>query len=58
MSSGGDRGCARKCVEADDSAGSGIDRNCEDTIQGDRPVAVVKVPPPDTLFPVGGSKEP
>lgn len=51
MSSGGESGCARECVEANDSAGSGIDRNCEDTMQGDRPAAVVKVPPPDTVPP-------
>lgn len=46
----GEGGCPRKCGEANDSAGSGIDRNCEDTTQGDRPAAMVKVPPQEDLF--------
>ena len=46
-SSGGDSGCARGCVEANDSGGSGIDRKSEDTMQGDRPAAAVKVPSPE-----------
>ncbi|MGM4891220.1 hypothetical protein [Tardiphaga sp. 839_C3_N1_4] len=46
-SSDGASGCPRKCGEATDSAGSGNDRNCDDTMQGSRPAAVVKVPPSD-----------
>lgn len=47
-SSDGASGCPRECGEADDSAGSGIDRNCDDTMQGSRPAAAVKVPSSET----------
>lgn len=50
--SGDESGCARKCVEANDSGGFGIDRNSEDTTQGDRPAAVVKVPSPEYQSPL------